>query len=47
MAICIEFDVVAYGESRNVALANLEEAIEKYLDVEPNSIRVEPVMKKV
>lgn len=44
-AICIEFDVIAQGTSREAAMDNLEAAIEMYLGIPENSVRVEPAKK--
>jgi predicted RNase H-like HicB family nuclease len=43
-ALCIELDVIAQGTSREAAMDNLEAAIEVYLGVPENSVRVEPAV---
>ena len=45
-AICIEFDVTAQGASREAAMDNLEAAIEVYLGLPENTVRVEPAASK-
>lgn len=44
MTRCLEVEVTSQGESREVALANLREALELYLEDEPHLGPAEPVI---